>query len=458
MDPERRKLLTWSASALGAAGAAFSPPIAEAAPTAPATPPISALGLDATHMGVRPGSTDDQSAIVQRAIDRAAAARAPLALPPGVYRAGGLMLPSGAQIVGIRGATRLVFSGGTSLIAARGAEFVALTGLALDGMARPLPPYRGLVHFEATGMRIADCAVVASGGHGIRLAAAQGEVTGTSIEDAADVALLSADGRGVTISRNSIANAGNNGIVVIRAENGADGTQVLDNRIANTRNRSGGTGQFGNAINAYRAADVIVRGNLIRGCAFSGVRGNTASAIQIVGNTVHDAGEVALYSEFAFEGAVIAHNIVDGARTGVSVANFNEGGHLAVVQGNIFRNLTPATGDPAGEPHGTGIYVEADTAVSGNVVEGARAIGIAIGWGPYLRNVVATGNVVRRAGIGIAVSVVPGAGSALIASNVLSECERAIVGMDHARPVTADLVSGGADRHPHLSIAGNRVG
>jgi uncharacterized secreted repeat protein (TIGR03808 family) len=237
MDSERRKLLAWSASAsaLGAAGAAFSPRDADASPpTAPATPPISALGLDATHMGVRPGSPDDQSAILQRAIDRAAAARAPLALPGGVYRAGGLTLPSGAQIVGVRGATRLLFSGGMSLIAARGAEFVALTGLTLDGMARPLPPYRGLVHFEATGMRIAECAVVGSGGHGIRLAAAQGEVTGTSIEDAADVALLSADGRGVTIARNSIANAGNNGIVVIRAENGTDGTQVLDNRIANT--------------------------------------------------------------------------------------------------------------------------------------------------------------------------------------------------------------------------------
>jgi hypothetical protein len=91
MDSERRKLLTWSASAsaLGAAGAAFSPRHAEASPSAPpASPPISALGLDATHMDVRPGSPDDQSAILQRAIDRAAAARAPLALPPGVYRAG----------------------------------------------------------------------------------------------------------------------------------------------------------------------------------------------------------------------------------------------------------------------------------------------------------------------------------------------------------------------------------
>jgi len=32
---------------------------------------------------------------------------------------------------------------------------------------------------------------------------------------------------------------------------------------------------------------------------------------------------------------------VDGAAEGVSVCNFNEGGRLAVVQGNIIRNLLP---------------------------------------------------------------------------------------------------------------------
>ena len=47
--------------------------------------PISSFGLDAAQMGVRAGSPDDQSASLQRAIDRAAADRVPLALPPGVY-------------------------------------------------------------------------------------------------------------------------------------------------------------------------------------------------------------------------------------------------------------------------------------------------------------------------------------------------------------------------------------
>ena len=98
---------------------------------------------------------------------------------------------------------------------------------------------------------------------------------------------------------------------------------------------------------------MIVRGNRIRHCAYSAVRGNAAANIQIAGNSISDVGEVALYAEFGFEGAVIANNSVDGAAIGVSVTNFNEGGRLAVVQGNIIRNLKPqrpAGTDPATAP------------------------------------------------------------------------------------------------------------
>lgn len=460
MDPQRRRLLKWPGAAtfgalLGAP--AFARPVAAAAPSAV---PAAAFGLDASHLGVRPGNSEDQSATLQRAIDRAAAARVPLVLPPGLYRAGGLRLPSGSHLIGIGGA-RLVFSGGTACIGADHAEQVALTGLSIDGVERPLPPNQGLIHVEHTaGLRINDCDILASGGHGIRLAWVDGEVTGSRIEDAADVALLSSDAAGLTIARNVIANAGNNAIQIVRGAPGHDGTLVLDNRIEKTRNRAGGSGQYGNAVNAYRAGDVMVRGNVIRGAAFSAVRGNAASNIQIIGNTVHEAGEVALYAEFGFEGAVISQNIVDGAQTGISVANFNEGGRLATVQGNILRNLAPRRPDPPDtDLFGIGIYVEADTTVNANVVENAAAAGIAIGWGPFLRDVAVTGNVVRKSAIGIAVSMVPGAGSALIAANVLSGCSRgAIIGMDHARAITGDLAQDGAPPHPNLSISGNRIG
>jgi uncharacterized secreted repeat protein (TIGR03808 family) len=157
---------------------------------------------------------------------------------------------------------------------------------------------------------------------------------------------------------------------------------------------------------------------------------------------------------------VIANNIVDGAQTGVSVTNFNEGGRLAVVQGNIFRNLSALTPNPRPDDLlGIGIYVEADTAVTGNVVEGAEAAGIAVGWGSFLRDVAVTGNVVRRAAIGIAVSVVSGARSTLISGNVVTGFQHgAIIGMDHARRVTTDLSKDGAKPYAHLTIVGNRIG
>jgi uncharacterized secreted repeat protein (TIGR03808 family) len=412
-------------------------------------------------MGVRAGSAEEQTGALQRAIERAAAARVPLALPPGTYRTGALKLPAGTALVGIPGATRLVHTGGASLLGAMHVDQISLTGLTLEGNKHALPPREGLVHFElCRGVRIADCAILGSGGHGIMFANIEGEVTGSTIADAADVALWSYDGLGLTIAGNTVTNAGNNGIQIIRSAAGHDGTMVLDNRIDATNNRLGGSGQYGNAINAFRAGDVIVRGNIIRQCAFSGVRGNIASNIQIVGNTVHQAGEVALYSEFAFEGAVIAQNLVDGAETGVSVANFMQGGRLAVVQGNIFRNLQPRDpNSPAGELRGVAIYVEADTTVTGNVIENARDAGIIAGWGNFLRDVAVTGNVVRQAGIGIGVSVVPGSRSALISSNLITGFRRgAIVGMDHARPVTGDLARDGTQSYAHLSIAGNRVG
>jgi uncharacterized secreted repeat protein (TIGR03808 family) len=98
---------------------------------------------------------------------------------------------------------------------------------------------------------------------------------------------------------------------------GDDGTRVAGNRIEDIK--AGPWRQYGNAINAFRAGNVIVRGNRIRNCDYSAVRGNSASNIQISGNSVSDVREVALYSEFSFEGAVIANNTVDGAAVGVSL-------------------------------------------------------------------------------------------------------------------------------------------
>jgi uncharacterized secreted repeat protein (TIGR03808 family) len=455
MQTDRRRLLALTAAATGAA---IAPP--NAASAAPAAT-ISALGVDAAQFGLRPGSSEDQTRALQRAIDETARSRSPLAIAPGVYRVGSLALPAGAQIVGVRGATRLMLAEARPLLSASRADHIGLTGLVIDGGRRPLSERTGLVQFDTcTDVRISGCEIVASGRNGIMCVAVGGEIADNRIADIADAALHSLDGRGLMIARNTVFNAGNNGIQVWRSQAGDDGTIVSENRIEAIDNRSGGSGQYGNAINVFRAGNVMVRGNRIKDCAYTAVRGNAASNIQIEGNSIVGVREVALYAEFGFEGAVIANNTVDGAGIGVSVTNFNEGGRLAVVQGNLIRNLLPKlpAGNDPGDVGGTGISVEADTVVSGNVVEGAPTAGIMLGFGQYLRDVAVTGNIVRKADIGIAVSVAPGAGNALIANNVIADILRgAIIGTDRRRIVTGDLVNGGAERYANLSLSGNRV-
>jgi uncharacterized secreted repeat protein (TIGR03808 family) len=454
MDVNRRHLI--GASAAGVAGAlAMSPDAARAAP------PTSALGRDASQYGVRPGSPDDQTRALQRAIDEAARAQVPLALPPGVYRTGLLRLSSGSQLIGVRGATKLVFTGGASMFSGEGASSIGLANITLDGGGIPLPTRRGLVHCLAgRDIRIVDCEIANSGGNGIWFENVSGDVSGNILGNIATTAVVSFDAQGLIVSRNTILGTNDNGIEILRTAIGDDGTLVLDNRIEDIKAGPGGSGQYGNAINAFRAGNVIVRGNRIRNCDYSAVRGNSASNIQISGNSVSDVREVALYSEFSFEGAVIANNTVDGAALGVSVCNFNEGGRLCVVQGNIIRNLKPKRpiGTAPDDDAGIGIYVEADTSVTGNVIENAPSFGIIAGWGKYLRDVAITGNVIRNAFVGIGVSVVSGAGTALVNNNMISLAPRgAVVGLDHARPVTPDLAADGAQRFAQVVVGTNAV-
>jgi uncharacterized secreted repeat protein (TIGR03808 family) len=454
MDVNRRHLI--GASAAGVVGAlAMSPDAARAAPL------TSTLGRDATQYGVRPGGPDDQTRALQRAIDEAARAQVPLALPPGVYRTGMLRLQNGTQLVGVRGATKLIFSGGASMFQGEGAGSIGLTNITLDGGSIPLPARRGLVHcLSGRDIRIIDCEIAGSGGNGIWFENVSGDVSGNIFTDTGSTALVSFDAQGLLVSRNTIVGTNDNGIEILRTAIGDDGTLVLDNRIEDIKAGPGGSGQYGNAINAFRAGNVIVRGNRIRNCDYSAVRGNSASNIQISGNSVSDVREVALYSEFSFEGAVIANNTVDGAAVGVSVCNFNEGGRIAVVQGNIIRNLLPKRpiGTAPDDDAGVGIYIEADSTVSGNVIENAPSFGIVAGWGKYLRDVVISGNVIRNCFAGIGVSVASGAGTALVNNNMISETPRgAVVGLDHARPVTADLTADGAQRFAQVVIGTNAV-
>jgi len=293
--------------------------------------------------------------------------------------------------------------------------------------------------------------------HALQLERCGGRIERSRISGAAEAGIYSVQSAGLTVTGNSVEDCGNGGILIHRWEKAEDGSSVTDNRIARIGANGGGTGQNGNGINVFRADDVLVSGNRIADCAFTAIRANSASNVQISANQCLRSGETAIFCEFEFEGAVINNNLIDSAANGIAVANFDKGGRLATVTGNIVRNLSLTAPYAQESGFGIGISAEADTLIADNVIENAPLWGMKLGWGPYLRNVVATGNIIRHAGIGCVVSVADGAGSALISDNLFQEMEKgAIMGFRWDKPASRDLAAGNSE-FPQLTIERNRV-
>ncbi|MCB1489799.1 MAG: TIGR03808 family TAT-translocated repetitive protein [Bauldia sp.] len=437
--------------------------VAALAPTGAdaAEPPAFRGAVDAQARGLTPDSPGNQSRLLQALLQEAAAENKPVFLPPGSYALSNIVLPANTRLMGIAGATRLVFDGDGHMINAEGAGLIALDGLVIDGAGKPLADYvEGLVHLVECGtVQIRNCDVTGGARNGLALDRCGGHVEANRITGAKLAAIRAIESTGLTVAGNEIADCGNGGILVWRWSEGEDGTIVTNNRIARIGAEDGGTGENGNGINAFRAHGVTVANNQISDCAFTAVRANAANNVQITGNTCLRCGEVAIFSEFGFSGALIANNIVEKAATGISVANFDAGGRMAVVANNIIRDLVDEGPYPADEQgFGVGISVEADVTVSGNVIDGAPRFGMVLGWGPYLRDVAATGNVIRDAPVGIAVSVVEGASAVLINDNLISGAsEGAIVGMRWSERASGDLALSGAEEFPHVTIARNRA-
>lgn len=447
MDLDRRALLSTglvSAGLVTTAGATAGPREASRA-------------VPASTFSIAPDGDGDQTAALQAAIDEAAARRAPLMLAPGVFRVGALELRANSRLVGASRDSVLAFNGGATFLTARGAPGVRLESLTIDGNGLGIDAgvATGLITFEACAdFSLTDLDVRRGLLNGISLVRCSGSVGDCTIRDISEAALMSLDAQGLAVSHNLIADCGNNGILIWRSAPGEDGSLVQANRIARIGAKSGGSGQNGNGINVFRAGGVAVSGNHISECVYSAIRGNSASNIQMIGNACRTIGEVALYAEFAFEGALIANNLVDGAASGISVTNFNEGGRLAVIQGNLVRNLFRREAEPV-DKRGVGIGVEADAAITGNVVEGAPTAGIIAGWGPHLRDVAITGNLIRTAGVGILVSSDPAGGACLISQNMISGArDGAIRAMDHGVPHGPDLASAAPSAGRHV-ISGN---
>lgn len=411
---------------------------------------------DAQEQALRPGALDDQTEALTRSLARATRLGQPLLLGPGRYRVNRLAPPPGARLLGRAPGVTLVQSAQGPIIAADKRGSLSMSDINLEGAGGGSPNEPLLQASRIPDLDLQRISV--SGGRGLGMALEQcgGRVVDCIIE-ACDVGIHSLDASGLALTGNTIRGCRNNGIQVWRTKKGYDGTRVAMNRIARVGAEAGGSGQYGNGINVFRAGHVRVSDNELSDCAFSAVRANSSDNVQIAGNQCIRLGEVAIFVEFSFEGAIVSGNLVDSASAGVSITNFDQGGRLATVTGNVIRNIfrrpEPITGKIG---QGYGIGVEADTVVSGNVVETAEWAGISLGYGPYLRSVICSSNLVRRSGRGMAVSVAPGAGSAQIANNVISECGAGIVGFAWDDPVVRDLIAGAA-RYPQLQVSGNVV-
>lgn len=410
----------------------------------------------ATH-GIEPGMPAETIAF-NRMLAEAARTRAAILLPPGRYELSGIEFPDFVHLAGTPGATRLVYSGEVTFIKAVGSGHVRLSGLVIDGANRWLADDApGLVYLHGVAdLSIEDCQVIGSSRNGLWLERCGGRIAGNRVSGAADSGLFAVDNAGLTITGNDVSDCGDGGILVHRWNKGPDNTMVVANRVSRILARSGGTGENGNGINVFRADGVSVTDNHVSQCAFSAIRANAASDVRIADNHCLQSGETAIYSEFGFEGAIVSGNLIDGACNGISVVNFDHGGRLAVVSGNLVRNLSKTGPYDNGETtFGVGIAVEADCSMTGNVIENAPTFAIALGWGPFLRNVVASGNVVRQSPVGCAVTVVEKAGRAILTDNMFDQVGVAIAGFRWAEQVTGELVGEGAAIPANLTLSAN---
>jgi uncharacterized secreted repeat protein (TIGR03808 family) len=453
MTFDRRSVLTAGIGA-GLATGVLSP-ASVAGPRTRHEQPIAAAAVSrAGELGLEPNASYDQSAALQAAIDAAAARAAPLHLPPGRFLIRGIVLRSGTRLIGARGTTIFEFAGASTFLSATKADNIVLQGIGIDGAYKRLDGSDALVSLQDCGVvSLSELSLARSPANAISMSGCSGTIADCTVTTAMQAGIHSLDARGLDIRHNTVADCANNGIQVWRSTQGEDGTVVAGNRIERIRADSGGTGENGNGVNIFRAGGVIATGNRVTDCAYSAIRGNAASDMQIIANSCARLGEVALYAEFGFQGALIASNLVDTAATGISVTNFNDGGRLAVVQGNLIRNLVRREQEPE-DKRGNGIAVEADSVVSANTIEGAPTAGIVIGWGRYVRDVVATGNLVRASKVGILVST--GGGACLLANNMISGATAgAIRAMDASgEPSGPELASGDA-KHGRIAVSGN---
>lgn len=429
-----------------------------------ATPSIAKIiggGINANSEGLRTGSPDDQGKRLQKILEKASSANQAVFIEPGRYKISNLTLPKNTRLYGTSSATVLEYSGGDHFVYGEDLEHIELESLKLDGGLLPVKDYAkaNLGVVNAKHLSIKNCQITNASQSGIETSKSSGRIFANRIDTAVGTAgIVGESNKGIMISDNVVSECANAGILVYRRDVGEDNSIITNNRVKFISAVKGGTGQYGNGINTWQADGVMISNNHISDCAYSTVRSNSCSNIQITNNTCLRAGETSIYSEFAFQGALISSNIVDGGARGISIANLDHGGRLTVCSNNLVRNIHENAPYPDDQHiFGTGILAEADIAITGNVIERTSRFGMLLGWGEYLRNVTANSNIIRNTKTGFYVSVVEGTGQVSISNNVVARASHGIVGHRWQEAVTGDMIREGSGNFQNITLQGNRL-
>jgi uncharacterized secreted repeat protein (TIGR03808 family) len=355
--------------------------------------------LNAADYGLTANSGRDETRRLQAAIDDAQRKQVPLFIPAGSYHIGTVSIAAPLVMSSHAGGAILFGTanqGPCLRIAPTGRSFgqVRLSEITLDGRDAPAVQGRlGLIEAsQVSNLTIERCILRGSKSSGIALHQARGWIRDNVVEGAAETAIVSRDGT-VTIEGNVVNDSGNQGIQVVGSTIGDDGSIVANNRITNTTANRGGSGAYGNAISLYRAGKVAVTGNKISSSAFSAIRANSASDVQIIGNETTSNGECAIYVEApdandTYNGAVIANNIVRDTGSAINVVNQDYGGRRAVISGNQIigsTNKPVVDGSYSYQTWGTGITACADVVVSDNIIENCESWGVILDPTNYAR-------------------------------------------------------------------------
>ncbi|MFV0281283.1 MAG: TIGR03808 family TAT-translocated repetitive protein [Rhodoblastus sp.] len=416
-----------------------------------------------TKMTIQPDcvvlSTAAGSDTLQAAINAAQSAGIPLNIAGGIYTTAPLTITAAVTIVAAKNGVLLRSTGSNAIHVSVGSTSgrigdVVFKGVSFDGESKPLAAgASGIVAFTQTDrIVIEDCSFWRANGVAVALSNSGGRVAGNSF-DTCDTALSSVNATGLTVENNSIFNSANNGVMIVHQPYGQvafDGAIIHRNRIYQTNNASGGSGQFGNAIICNQTRYLRITDNFIAGANFSAIRCNLCPDAVISGNQVYNARETAIFVENPGEIApgwsniVVTNNTLNTVGGGIHLVNTNAGARRAAVVGNVIYNslqnqfpeyTTPDT-NPANKytriTHGSGIVAGEDCIVEGNAIEltaGPGVMALVSGtWNSATqsapdRNTVSarvSGNILKQCEVGVGYWDYDTRGFAEIADNIVS--------------------------------------